>query len=97
MLFGAREPEMVNFEITKRGLKAKNNLYPFNSLESFAVRDHETPHKLMIESSRLFLPHIVMPLGDTDPEKVRAILSRFLPEVPFEESLIDELAERLGF
>lgn len=97
MLFGAREPEIIRFEVTRRGLKAKNNLYPFDSLQSFALKDHEEPHKLMIESNRLFLPHIIIPLGDANPAQVRNILSQFLPEVPFEESLIDEWAERLGF
>ena len=97
MLFGARKPEFIEFEINKRGIKVKNDLYPFATIKSFALKDEEGPYKLMIESDRLILPHIIIPLGDTNPEDIRKILNRFLPEEPFHESLVDKLSEHLGF
>ncbi|OHA60097.1 MAG: hypothetical protein A2589_00230 [Candidatus Vogelbacteria bacterium RIFOXYD1_FULL_46_19] len=97
MLYGARVPELVHFSITNRGIKAKDDLYPFKALKSFSIKDDDYPFKLVIESDRLFMPHIIIPLGDAEPEEIRAILAKFLPEEPYEESLIDILADSLGF
>ena len=96
MLYGARPPELIHFILTKKGLRIKNDLHPFKNLKSFAVREDD-PAKLMVESDRLLLPRIIIPLGTIDPEEVRLFLSQYLPEVEFEESTADIISEFLGF
>ncbi len=97
MMYAIREPELVHFQITNRGIKIKKDTYLYKDLHSFAIKDDQPPHRLMIESNRLLLPHIIIPLGETDPDEVRNILSKFLEEEPFEESITDMLSEHLGF
>lgn len=92
-----RKPELVTFSISTQGIKIKNNLYPLKEIDSFAIKDDKKPYKLMIESGRMIFPHIVIPLSHVDPEEVRDFLADFIPEVDFEESLVDKLSEQLGF
>lgn len=97
ILLGTREPELITFSITSKGLVIKDQLYLYRNLIAFGLKDHEQPHKLMIHTSRLLAPHIIIPLEDVDPELIRASLKKFLPEVHFEESLVDLFMEYLGF
>jgi len=97
IMFARREPELVHFEITSRGIKIKQTLYPFTDIKSFALKEDAEPFKLMIESGRFIFPHIIIPLGQTDPEDVREYLENFIYEEPFEESIIDNISEILGF
>jgi hypothetical protein len=97
MMYGARKPELITFSISSKGIRAKNDLYPFKNLLGFAIRSGEGPDKLMIHSNRIFLPHIILPIEDIDPELIRERLSVMLPEEIFEETFIDLLVERLGF
>jgi hypothetical protein len=53
---------------------------------------------LVIESSRPFLPHIIVPIIDIAPEKIREFIKgKKIKEVEHEISLIDIIAEYLGF
>lgn len=97
MMYGARKPELITFSISTKGIRAKNDLYPFKNLIGFAIKSGEGPDKLLIHSNRLFLPHIILPIEDIDPELIRERLSIMLPEETFEESFVDTLIERLGF
>ena|SRR3989344_2533282 len=97
MMYAVRRPELIHFQITSRGIKIKNDFYLYKNLHSFAIKDDQPPYKLSIESSRQFLPHIIIPLGDADPDQVRGLLAKFLEEEPFDESIVDMLAEYLGF
>ncbi len=92
-----RKPELINFSISTQGIKIKNNLYPLKEIDSFAIKDDEKPYKLMVETGRMIFPHIVIPLSHIDPEEVRDFLADFIPEVDFEESLVDKISEQLGF
>jgi hypothetical protein len=48
MLYGTRQPELINFQINQRGLKAKDDLFLFDTLKTFAIKSDTKPYKLMI-------------------------------------------------
>ena len=97
LMYGARKPELITVSISTKGIRAKNDLFPFKNLLGFALQDIEEPYKLMIHSNRPFLPHIIIPLDGIDPKLIRERLSVVLEEEQFEETFIDLLVERLGF
>ncbi|HYC83260.1 MAG TPA: hypothetical protein VEB60_01790 [Candidatus Paceibacterota bacterium] len=92
-----REPELVEFSIDDRGIRAKHELYPYQHILSFWVHEEPLRNKLMIKSDRFFLPYIIIPLGEANPGRIRDHLAKILPEVKHEESLIDLVSEHLGF
>ncbi len=99
MMYAAKKPEIVEVAINRRGVRVKNDFYPYSNIKSFAVKDVEEigGDRLILHIDRFFLPHIVIKLEDADTEIVRDFLSEFLMEEPYEEPWIDFITERLGF
>lgn len=97
-LYGARAPRTVTFTLSSEGVKIEKRTYPYEMLKSFWIF-YYPPHvkELSIESQKLIMPHVKIPLGDANPAAVRAYLQQFIPERQQEESLIDTGARFLGF
>jgi hypothetical protein len=97
-LYGARPPRTVNFELSSEGIHIHNRMYTYEMLQSFWIFYHPPDIKeISIESQKFIMPHIKIPLGDTNPVAVRAYLQQFLPERQQEESLIETGTRFLGF
>jgi len=97
MLYASKEPRRVVFEIDGRGIKIGNNLYPYSNLRSFNVLEKEHENKLIVQSEKLMMPYLHIPLEDLSPEEVRNFLIEHLPEDDHQESLAETVMEYLGF
>lgn len=95
ILYARRPPMEINFALTTKGLRAEKELYPFNTLKDFAIS--KDSKKLVIESSRVFFPRIIVPLENAPVAQIREELRRRVKEVEYEEHFLDALADRLGF
>lgn len=96
--YAIREPQVILVSLNEQGLRIHNKLYRFESIKSFWIREERTVPMLVIESSRPFLPHIIVPITDIAPEKIREFIKgKKIKEVEHEISLIDIIAEYLGF
>ncbi|MDD3607741.1 MAG: hypothetical protein PHQ20_03010 [Candidatus Moranbacteria bacterium] len=85
-----REPKEYTFGITKEGIFAQNRLYEFSALENFWIFYQPGGIKeLSLKSQKPFLPYINIPLGSTDPIKIRKLLLNHLPEKQHERGLSD--------
>lgn len=93
-----REPAVIRFEITPRGMRIEDRLYPYATLESFAI-DEEAPRgpQLLLKSSGLLRPLLIIPLPPEAVEEIDDMLAKRLPEEHLEESLAHRLLEFLGF
>ena len=98
-LFATIKPKHIEFAVTQRGIRIDNELLPYNSLESFAVDEISPNHipKLIIESKKLFSPHIVIPIEEVSPDDVHDFLMNYLPEDDHMEPVTHRLMEWLGF
>ena len=94
-----KEPQKVSFAITNKGILInKKNLLSFDGLKSFWIFNEPSEIKyISLESKKIFMPRIPIPLGERLPEEVRQLLSKFLPEQEQEESLIDALGKHLRY
>ena len=97
-LYSARKPRIIRCGISHRGIEVDTLLFPYTSLKSFWIfYDPPEVKELSLEGSKIFMPAVKVPLGNTNPVEVRKILIRFLLEQHQEESLVDILARRLRF
>jgi hypothetical protein len=96
-IYAKREPDIITIEITEDGVRAGRNLYPFSLLRGFSINGDYDFYRLFLKSTSITNPIVVVPLGKTDPEKVRAVLSDFIPEKEIVEPLSQKLLEYLGF
>ena len=91
-LHAKRTPEIVNYRIDKKGVRAGKTLYPYASLSSFCI--DEDDKYLIIESEKLFVPHIFIPLPrEADMDEIHDYLLQNLEEkehgVPITQKLMD--------
>lgn len=96
-------PHIEHFEISRKGIRAGNKLYTWNSLEAFWIlEEHKTekehiPPKLLLISEQPLMPQIVIPLDDAPLEEIHNMLSGRIQEVPQPEPLPNRLMRKLGF
>lgn len=93
-----RKPLMVDFAVTTAGIKIGSRLYEYHDLNSFWIF-YEPPHhkELSLESKKVMMPFIMIPLTDVRPAELRMHLKKYLPEKKHEEALADILARGAGF
>lgn len=97
-IWAQKKPRKITFLLTPKGLKIDENLYAFDHLKSFWIfYDPPEIKFLSVESKKLFMPRIIIPIADENPNRIREFLLKYLPEVEQRESLIDILARRLRY
>ena len=95
-LFAARKPDLINFAIERRGIRIDHTLYPFSTLEAFWINhsDAEDVHLLLVRSSRVLMPYIIIPITHEMVEPIHEALAEVLEE----EEMNAPTSERvLGF
>jgi len=97
VVHSSRKPETVHCEINDRGIVVAGILYSFLNLESFWIDADREPKKLIIKSTKTFMPYLIIHLIDIDQEKIRAILLDYIAETEHHEPLSQQIFERLGF
>ncbi|MBP6994102.1 hypothetical protein KBB12_02575 [Candidatus Woesebacteria bacterium] len=98
-LFAARQPNVIHFSLTQRGVRIEEELYPYNALESFAVHELSPNHapKLILKPKKFLAPVIVIPIEDVDADDVHDFMLAFLEEDEHTEPTIHHVMEWLGF
>jgi hypothetical protein len=101
MLYAHRKPQVVSYEINKKGVRVDNTIYIYSTIESFWVDshgEHDRP-QLILKSSKMIMPIIVIPIEtqDVHPDDIHEYLIEFLPEEEHHEPLSHKLIEYLGF
>lgn len=93
----SKQPRVIHIEINDRGIVIDKLLYPFLSLESFWIDAHDHPSKILLKSTKTFMPYITVHIENVDPEKVREILLKYIAETEHHEPLMQKILERFGF
>lgn len=98
-LYGNKEPRVLTFAISGKGIEIAGRLYVYESLRSFWIfyEPHARRSELSLRSNKTLMPYIRIPLGSTNPVTVHALLSRFLPERKHADSVADTLSRKAGF
>ena len=98
VIHASHPPRQIYCEINDRGIMLDKVLYPFLSLDSFWVPHDELPAKIILKSSKTFMPLIVIYIAeDIDPENIREILLRYIAETEHNEPFLKRLLEKFGF
>ena len=97
-LYINKRPETLHMKIDTKGISRGNTYYPFETLHSYCI-DIEHPHKkIILRSKKVLMPLIVIPLGENiDSEKVKNIMTEYLPEEYQQLPFMENVLEYLGF
>lgn len=97
-LHANREPRIVEYGVTARGVQIDEKLYPYSTLDVFFI-DEEDPAgpQLLIRSQKLLMPLIAIPLPLEYVDEIDEIVASRLPEEYLEEPFANKLLDFLGF
>ena len=96
-LYGARPPRTLTYTLTEKGIIADATLYPYSTLESYWIDDTVIPSRLLVQSRKIAMPLIVIPIEEVHDDDVSEILTDYLHEVEHQESLSQKIFEYFGF
>ena len=97
-LVSSRQPRLITYAVTLRGVRVGNTLYPYSTLKCFFLNEEYHHHvQLLIHSHHAFTPLIIIPVPDDAVEEIEYMLETRLPEEHLEESLGQHILEFLGF
>ncbi len=96
-MLSLRDPREIDCRLTERGVSVGDDFYPYRSIESFSIHDRHDEHKLVLCLKKFMVPHLSVPLGQTNPKEVQLYLSEHLPEEERHSAIADSIARRLGF
>lgn len=96
-LFASKKPETVSVEINHSGVTFGKTHYPYKHLDSFWVETREIQPKIILKSKKVFMHFIVIFIEDIEEERVREVLSQYLPEEEHHEPFLEKLLMYFGF
>lgn len=91
-------PQMTDFEISERGVRVGKDLHRYDEILGFWVEDeHDAPPLLLVDTTKIMAPNLIIPIEGVDPEEVRKLLREHTSEVPMKEPLAHKILEFFGF
>lgn len=99
ILQGNKVPRALEYEISRKGVRVGEIIYPYSTLESFWVIDEEINDLIYIKSQKTLMPLLVLPYDSmkTNPDHIRDYLLEYIDEEELNEPLSQVIMERLGF
>jgi len=98
IIYALKDPPLRHFSITPSGIKIDKFLYRFSDIVSFWIfYDPPEIKEISLKQRKALFPYLSVPLDKVDPNKVRKILLKFLPEKKQKESAADNIGRILKF
>ncbi len=97
IMFTIREPEEINFSIKTEGLMVGKDKHEWKSIKGFNIKSGEPYGKLLIETSRYFLPVYTIPIPSSLIKRAKESLQKVIPNIEIMESGSMAFAEKIGF
>lgn len=97
-LAATRPARIVPYEVTTRGVRIEDVVYPYSTLETFYIDEQNTAGpQLLIRSKKLFMPLLILPIPTEYIDEVEHIVASRLPEEHLEEPFAHKVMEFFGF
>jgi len=91
-IYSQKDPRIVTFAITSKGVLADKELYLYDNIFSFWIfYDPAHTKAVSLHTKAAMLPFVHIPLGNENPVKIREILIKYIPEIKQEQSLINTI------
>lgn len=97
IFFTAREPEEITFSISNNGVTMGRDVHAWKIVKSFNIKDGNPYDKLIIETTKKFLPLYTIPLPQSLSQEVKTSLIQIIPNTEIDESPSMLFMEKLGF
>jgi hypothetical protein len=91
-IYSQKQPRLVTFAITSKGVFADKELYLYDNIFSFWIFYEPTHSRVVsLHTKASMLPFVHIPFDDENPVELREMLLKNIPEIKQDPSLIDTL------
>ncbi|HPN55148.1 MAG TPA: hypothetical protein PLB52_04490 [Candidatus Moranbacteria bacterium] len=91
-IYSQKDPLVVTFAITDKGVIADKEIYLYENIKSFWIfYDPHHTKTISLHTKASFMPFIHIPFGDENPAELHKIMTRYIPEIKQDPSLIDAI------
>lgn len=95
---GRKRPQVVEFRVSGEGVAVGRQFLPYERLQNFSLRARPGRlDELVFMKKTMVAPLLKIAVDGKVGEQVRGVLKEKLPEVERQDSLVDLIAEWLGF
>lgn len=96
-LLARTPPDIAHFELSDKGIRIDDVLHRYKEIVSFWVEEeHVERPLLLVDTTKVMSPNLIIPIEDIDPALVRAYLKERVEEVHMKEPLPHKILEYLG-
>lgn len=96
-MYSSRKPEPMNIEISEKGVRIKNEIYPYSMIKSFWIESLPNESHLLLHTKRILMPIIVLNIENNLESKIQQMLSSHTKEEEMKEPVTQRVMEHLGF
>jgi len=96
-LYSSKQPPIIKIELTPTGIKVHDLFYFYANLESFWIEEEQLTPRIHLKTTKKIAPHVIILLGDADPDEVKDELLLHLPEIKQSEPFLEKLLIYFGF
>lgn len=89
-----QRPRMLALKIDTAGISLGTKTWEYKNIKNFSIFESDGRKYLVFTPTGRF--QIALKIPVVDPAPISAKLNNYLPQVEYEESLLDVLAKRLG-
>lgn len=91
-IYSQKDPRIVTFSITSKGVLADRQFYLYENIFSFWIFYEPNYTKtISLHTKASVLPFVHIPIEDEDPVKLRELLMQNIPEIKQDQSLINTI------
>ena len=96
-VYGFRKPRTLNYHVSEQGLAIGERQYTYDNFRSFSVVDEGSVKSILFEPLKRFMPAISIYFEAKDEEKIKEVLSAYLPYKQRNLDLVDRVFQKLRF
>lgn len=95
--FASRQPRVLTYEVTSKGIRIGEKLYAYSTIKSFAVIDIGNIRSIDLIPLQRFKPSISMLFDPKDEVVIIQALGNYLPKENRQQASIDKLMHKIRF
>ena len=96
-VYGARQPQVLEYSVSRSGLDIGPKHYPYESFRSFAIVQDGGLSNIVLMPLKRFMPILTIYFAPDDGQKIVDVLGQYLPQEDRDPDMIDRLARRFRF
>lgn len=89
-------PDLAHFEISDRGIRTNGVMHGYEDIISFWVEEELERPLLLVDTTKLMSPNLIIPIENIDPHEIRTYLQERVTETPMKEPVAHKILEFFG-